>query len=531
VVVAAACLFAAIFVGRALDGSSSSGLTILYVLPVVLVGVELGRRAGIAAGLVAFGLFSAWAPSSPVDVPISAYVTRAVVFAIVGAVAGHLADRLHAALASAHASARHFELTRDLLCTVTFEGYITHLNGSWEAILGWSREELMARPFTELVHPDDLERTQVEALRATRGDFSASFANRYRTKGGDWRWIEWSSQLDPDEQLIHAAARDVTDRMEAEQAQREAEERFRRAFDDSATGMAVVGVAAEQGEVLLDANDSLARIFGCERSELVGSRALADLIDPAHAPAVARGTERLLRGDDSVHRCECRMVRPDGVRIWLGLTASLVRDTQGAPLYRLVQVLDVTERKSAEERLRYLADHDPLSGVFNRRRFEQELQRELDRADGRHRRSVVLLFDVDDFKAINDMHGHATGDAVIARFGDVLRTRLRTTDVGARLGGDEFAILARRSDLAGATELAHSVQALAAEQLAGIVGDGNGQVTLSVGLALVGGEAGRTVDAVLGDADAALYEAKRAGKNRVAGGRSGDGVVLMQPTS
>jgi diguanylate cyclase (GGDEF)-like protein/PAS domain S-box-containing protein len=500
------------------------------VLPVVLVGVELGRRAGMAAGIVAFALFTVWAPSSTIDVPLSAYLTRALVFMIVGAVAGHVADRLHAALASSRASARHFELTRDLLCTVTFDGYITHLNGSWEAVLGWTREELMARPFIELVHPDDRERTEVEAAHATEGDFSASFANRYRTKDGRWRWIEWSSQLDAEEQVIHAAARDVTDRLDAEQAQREAEERFRRAFDDSATGMAVVGVDGEQGELLLDANDSLARIFGCERSELVGSRALTDLIDPAHAPAVARGTERLLRGDDSVHRCECRMVRPDGVRIWLGLTASLVRDTQGAPLYRLVQVLDVTERKSAEERLRYLADHDPLSGVYNRRRFEQELQRELDRADGRHRRSVVLLFDVDDFKAINDTHGHATGDAVIARFGDVLRTRLRTTDVAARLGGDEFAILVRRCDVAGATELAHDVQARAAEQLAGIVGDGSGRVTLSVGLATVGGEATRTVDAVLVDADAALYEAKRTGKNRIVGGHSG-GVVLVQPTS
>ena len=526
-VVAAALLFAAIFVGRMLDGSTSSGLTILYVLPVVLVAVELGRTAGVLAGLVAFGLFSAWAPSSAVDVPIQAYVTRCLVFVIVGAVAGHLADRLHAALATAHASARHFELTRDLLCTVTLDGYITHLNGSWEACLGWSREELMAGRFIELVHPDDRERTEAEAARATKGDFSASFANRYRTKDGRWRWIEWSSQLDAEQQVIHAAARDVTDRLAAEQAQREAEERFRRAFDDSATGMAVVGVDGEQGEVLLDANDSLARIFGCERSGLVGSRALTDLIDPAHAPAVARGTERLLRGDDSVHRCECRMVRPDGVRIWLGMTASLVRDAQGAPLYRLVQVLDVTERKSAEERLRYLADHDPLSGVFNRRRFEHELQRELDRADGRRRQSVVLLFDVDDFKAINDTHGHATGDAVIARFGDVLRTRLRTTDVAARLGGDEFAILVRRVDVVGATELAHSVQALAAEQLAGIVDDGNGHVTLSVGLASLGGEATRTVDAVLSDADAALYEAKRAGKNRVVAGSPGDGVALI----
>jgi diguanylate cyclase (GGDEF)-like protein/PAS domain S-box-containing protein len=513
VILAAAALFAAVFTALEVDQNAGSGLSILYLLPVVLVGVELGRWAGIVAGLVAFGLYVLWAPNAAVALAPSAYITRALVSVLLGAVAGHLADRMRASAAEAEASARHFELAGDLLGTATFDGCFIHLNGAWERCLGWTRAELTARPFLDFVHPDDRARTEAEAARAFAGDGSVQFTNRYRTKDGSYRTIEWHSWIDTERQLIHAAARDVTEQFAAAAAQREAEERFRRAFDDSATGMAVVGVEGEQRDVLLDANESLARIFGCPREKLVGTRALSAMVDPAHVPALAHGMDALLHGTEAVHHGEYRVVRPDGVHIWLDMTASLVRDGDGRPLYRLVQALDVTERKTAEDRLRFLADHDPLSGVFNRRRFEAELQRELDLSSSRPRRSVVLLLDVDRFKSINDTLGHATGDAVIARLGDALRSRLRSADVVARLGGDEFAAILRRVDLDGAREVARDLQALAAQRLAGVVGEEHGPVTFSVGLVEVGD--GTSADDLLRQADRALYVAKAAGRDRV----------------
>ena len=532
VLTAAVLLFVAVFVALELDKNAGSGLSILYLLPVVLVGVELGRRAGIVAGLVAFGLYVAWAPTSAVALAPSAYVTRALVSVLIGAVAGHLADRMRAAAAEAEASARHFELAGDMLGTATFDGRFTHLNGAWERCLGWTREELMERPFLDFVHPDDRALTEAEAARAFDGDGSVRFTNRYRTKDERWRTIEWHSWIDPERQLIHAAARDVTERAAVEAAHREAEERFRRAFDDSATGMAIVGVEGERRDVLLDANESLGRIFGCPREELVGTRALSAMVDPQHAPALARGMEELLRGVDAVHRGEYRVVRPDGAHMWLDMSASLVRDADGKPLYRLVQALDVTERKSAEDRLRFLADHDPLSGVFNRRRFESELQRELDLSASRARHSVLLLLDVDRFKAINDTLGHATGDAVIARLGDALRSRLRSADVIARLGGDEFAAILRRTDLPAARDVARDLQEVAAQRLASVVGEDHGPVTFSVGLVEVGD--GASPDELLSLADRALYAAKAAGRDRVVTGRDVDGgppAVTATPAS
>jgi diguanylate cyclase (GGDEF)-like protein len=184
----------------------------------------------------------------------------------------------------------------------------------------------------------------------------------------------------------------------------------------------------------------------------------------------------------------------------------------------------VTERKLTEERLRFLADHDPLSGIYNRRRFEQELQRELDLSASRPRHSVLLLLDVDRFKAINDTLGHAIGDAVIARLGDALRSRLRSADVVARLGGDEFAAILRRVDLPAARDVACHLQLVAAQRLATIVGEQHGPVTLSVGLVEIGD--GTSADELLSLADRALYAAKAAGRDRVVGGGEVEGPSL-----
>ncbi len=295
-----------------------------------------------------------------------------------------------------------------------------------------------------------------------------------------------------------------------ERAGREARERFRRIFDDSFAGIALVDLDGR----ILEANRGLANFLGQQPEDLVGKQTLAEYADADQVTKIRAGVEKVFAGEIDAYRDEIQVKRADGRLVWVDLTMSVIRDEDGKPLYRLSQLLDIQARKEAEEQLRHLADHDPLSGVFNRRRFEVELDLELTHDAQHARSSAVLLFDVDDFKQINDTLGHGAGDAVIVRLGETLRGQVRTGDAVARVGGDEFAILLRRIDIAGAERIATKIRDKARVELARAIGAAT-PIGLSVGIAMIDGASGLGADAILGRADAAMYEAKRRGGDRV----------------
>jgi diguanylate cyclase (GGDEF)-like protein len=172
----------------------------------------------------------------------------------------------------------------------------------------------------------------------------------------------------------------------------------------------------------------------------------------------------------------------------------------------LLQILDVTERKRAEAQLQHMADHDPLTGLLNRRRFEQELERHIAHMGRYGAEGAAIMRDVDRFQPINDTFGHGEGDRVIVRVAELVRARLRTTDAIARLGGDEFAILLPKADRAGAEAVARSlVETVRTEG-----------ITISVGVAMFDEHPAPSTEAIVAAADLAMYEAKRAGRNRYA---------------
>jgi diguanylate cyclase (GGDEF)-like protein len=170
---------------------------------------------------------------------------------------------------------------------------------------------------------------------------------------------------------------------------------------------------------------------------------------------------------------------------------------------------------SRGERMRELqlqASHDPLTGLKNRRRFEEDLRTELARARREKTVGAVLMLDLDNFKQVNDTLGHPTGDRVIADIAAVLDARMRITDTVARLGGDEFAIVLPRCDLDEAEDIADAIGR--AIRLHTPPGEAAPPLTASIGVATFGPESGG-YDEVLSAADSALYEAKRAGRDLV----------------
>jgi len=164
---------------------------------------------------------------------------------------------------------RFFSLSLDLLCIATMEGRFLKLNAAWEKVLGWSREELEGHLFLELVHPEDLQATLDSISRLQSGQDVIDFTNRYRCKDGSYRWIEWASVPQaPD--LIYAAARDVTQRMNYERALEQSEEKFRRTFDLIPNP---VTLSSQQG-MILACNDAFCEAVGYSREELVGHTTL-----------------------------------------------------------------------------------------------------------------------------------------------------------------------------------------------------------------------------------------------------------------
>jgi diguanylate cyclase (GGDEF)-like protein len=204
---------------------------------------------------------------------------------------------------------------------------------------------------------------------------------------------------------------------------------------------------------------------------------------------------------------------PNGPDVSLPLLIAVFGISMAALLGALVLIWSRNERM---QDLKQQASHDPLTGLKNRRRFSEDLRTELARSRREKTVGAVLMLDLDNFKQVNDTLGHAVGDGVIADIAEVLRSRMRVTDVVARLGGDEFAVVLPRCDLDEAEEVAEGIAATI--RLHVLPGEGAPPVTASIGIATFGpGSEGG--DAVLSAADGAMYEAKRGGRDsiRVAG--------------
>jgi diguanylate cyclase (GGDEF)-like protein len=197
---------------------------------------------------------------------------------------------------------------------------------------------------------------------------------------------------------------------------------------------------------------------------------------------------------------------PRAGRSGSNLSVSIVRDDAGQPLHFISQLEDISKRKRLQESLQHLADHDPLTELWNRRRFEEELRRQIDRCQRYKERATLLILDLNSFKPINDTYSHKAGDELLQGIADALRRRLRVTDCIGRLGGDEFAVILTNVSPEQATRIA--ADAKTAVALSSVsVGAVPVAVTASVGLAAIDEDTLESAD-VLHRADLAMYAAK-----------------------
>jgi diguanylate cyclase (GGDEF)-like protein len=236
------------------------------------------------------------------------------------------------------------------------------------------------------------------------------------------------------------------------------------------------------------------------------------LTHPEDAEAELALFDQLMAGEIETYSVENRTLRPDGEWIWTSISSSLVRDEAKNPLYAVLQVQDVSERKRFEGQLQYLADHDALTGLFNRRRFESELSRQVAFNSRYGPTGAVLVIDLDHFKYVNDTLGHAVGDELLVDVAKVLLHRMRSTDLVARLGGDEFAVLLPHSDKKAAELVAADLVERISSEVSRLQ-DTRSAVTASIGGVVIDGSHPSASD-VLSAADSAMYVAKHSGRSR-----------------
>jgi diguanylate cyclase (GGDEF)-like protein/PAS domain S-box-containing protein len=295
--------------------------------------------------------------------------------------------------------------------------------------------------------------------------------------------------------------RDVTARYAAEAALRESEIRYRLLFEQNAAGVCV----SRLDGVIIDCNTTFAGMLGFPRTELVG---LSMSMLYANA-SEAEELTALLRSAGTLNSVEVELRRADKRVLWVLANLVLVGDSISGVVH--ATVVDISDRKRAEEQIEFHAYHDVLTHLPNRKLFTDRLRHGLMRAKRNNKTVAVMFIDVDHFKTINDTLGHTAGDELLLEMARRLRECVRDDDTVARLGGDEFTIiLSELRHPEDAVGVAQKILAAVQEPLT--IGAMPIVVSASIGIALYP-EDGHDPESLLRNADSAMYRAKEEGRN------------------
>lgn len=419
-------------------------------------------------------------------------------------------DRAEAALSDAVTRWRTLLATAsDAVHILDQDGNLIQYSQSFLDMLGYTREEaagLNVRDWDAQVPGHEVPQGISSLLSMPR-----AFETKHRRKDGriidaeiNAKGVELSGRL-----YLYASARDISWRKQAENALRESEEMSRRLFENAPVGIFRTTMDGR----LITANATHARIHGCASLEELRDHT-REGTQGLYADTSKHGEVRqMLRDYGGVMGFESRRRRKDGSIVWVATNAYLIQDPSFPEPIIEGFVVDITERKRAEEELTRLATTDPLTGASNRRLFFERGAEEFARSLRHELPLALIMLDIDHFKVINDTLGHTCGDAVLRALATTCMDKLRTEDLFGRLGGEEFAALLAHTDPPGAKHTA--TRLLDALGRLGVPWeDGEVRFTVSIGVAaLEPGDA--SIDDVLSRADKAMYQAKQAGRNRV----------------
>ncbi len=393
-----------------------------------------------------------------------------------------------------------------------------YLSPRWKAMLGYDEIDVGQTPdWRTLVHSDDMSRVQA-AIRDHVAGKTPIFESMHRMRHatGEWRWVISRAKARVDEKgrllRLVGVELDITERKLYEEAL------FREKESAQITLQSIGdGVVTTDAKGVIDYLNPVAEALTGWRLEDSQGRAIEEIFrafheetcEPLENPlAVAIRRTRSIKSVRPM-----LLIRRDGNEIYVESTASPIRDGNGAVSGGVLVFHDVSEARELNRRLSYHASHDVLTGLVNRREFENRMERALKSAKAHETSYALCYLDLDQFKIINDTCGHSAGDALLGQAGALLKSKVRWRDTLARLGGDEFGILLESCSLDEAMRTAEALRE-AVRNFKFTWEERTFRLGASIGVVPISTE-NADVASVLSAADSACQAAKEAGRNRV----------------
>ena len=401
-----------------------------------------------------------------------------------------------------------------------FDGESKRINLSrrWKSMLGYDLdEEDVLLDWYHLVHPNDMSRVQSKMRQHLEGKtpFFES-VHRMKHQNGDWRWMSSRAKavLDENGRLVRllGVEVDITERKLYEEAL------FREKESAQITLQSIGdGVITTDAECHAEYVNPVAEELTGWKVDDASGRPIDEIFRGFHEETCEPLENPLavsIRRNRSIKSVRpTLLIRRDGNELYIECTASPIRDGKGNVTGGVLVFHDVSESRELNRRLSYHASHDILTGLVNRREFENRLERALKSAKARETSYALCYLDLDQFKIVNDSCGHSAGDALLGQLGALLKSKIRWRDTLARLGGDEFGVLLESCSLEEAMQTAESLR-VAISEYKFMWDDRSFRLGVSIGVVPVSAD-NEDVAALLSAADNACAAAKEAGRNRI----------------
>ena len=377
---------------------------------------------------------------------------------------------------------------------------------------GYDPAQMVGRTAEEVLPPAAWERVRPAYERTLRGEggtIDRVTSNETKIYETTFSPIPADGASDGDGAPLGGmiVARDVTNERRAAEALSESEQLYRMISETSSD---VVSRTDRTGRYTF-VSQAARRLYGWDPEDLLGRRVL-DFLHPHEQDEALAAQVKLLGGRLDEVTAQYRYRCADGSWLWVEKRIAVIKGDDGEITGLQSATRDISERKRLEAQLRHEARHDPLTGLWNRAGLQDEVERRIAEARRYELPAVLMLLDLDGLKSINDERGHEAGDRQLVAVARAIEGAVRESDFCARFGGDEFALLLPHTQIEAAKLVAERVSA-AVRAAGAYEGSERGPTTASLGLAAL--DPSEDDDAWLRNADLAMYEAKRAGGDRM----------------